>query len=284
MSVAERQVAYEGDHISPRNFDLLAKFIYAYSGIKMPQSKLTMLEGRLRRRLKATGYGTFDDYCDFLFKGDGIDQETIFLIDAVTTNKTDFFREPKHFEFMEQIALPDLLAQGHRKLRIWSSACSTGAEPYTIAMVMQEYALQLPNLSYTVISTDLSTEVLQIGRQAIYSEDMMTPVPPALRKKYVMNAVDPSRREVRIVPRLRSQVAFGRLNLMDDQYNVGAPMQIIFCRNVLIYFDKKTQAHVLSRLCDALMPGGYLFIGHSESIVGADLPVKQVANTVFQRL
>jgi chemotaxis protein methyltransferase CheR len=273
-----------GDHISKRNFEKLARFIYDYSGIKMPPTKLTMLEGRLRRRLRATNIASFDEYCDFLFNHGGLEQEVVHLIDAVTTNKTDFFREAKHFEFLEKVALPNLLKHGYYYLRAWSSACSTGAEPYSMAMVLSEFVEDRPDTDYTILATDLSTDVLQIARRGIYPDDMMAPVPAELRRKYVMTAAAPGRRDVRVTPRLRAKIGFGRMNLMDQKYPVGDPMHIIFCRNVLIYFDKPTQADVLARLCECLAPGGYIFIGHSESISGFDLPLKQVSNTVFQRI
>lgn len=281
MAAVEAQLP--GDRISKRNFDKLSRFIYDYSGIKMPPSKLTMLEGRLRRRLRATNHSTFDDYCDFLFDEGGLDQETVYLIDVVTTNKTDFFREAKHFEYMQMTALPTLVSSGVRKIRTWSSACSTGAEPYTMAMVLSEFVEENAGLSYSVLATDLSTDVLQTARRGIYAQDLVQPVPYDLQRKYVMTAKQTGRREVRISPKLRSKIGFARMNLMDDKYPVGEPMQIIFCRNVLIYFDKPTQQSVLTRLCDCLADGGYMFIGHSESITGFDLPLKQVSNTVFQK-
>lgn len=273
------------DRLSKRNFDLLAKYIYDYSGIKMPHSKMTMLEGRLRRRLRVTAMPTFDSYCDYLFKHGGIEAESIFLIDAVTTNKTDFFREPKHFEYMERVALPEMLAAGHKKLRFWSSACSTGAEPYTMAMVLEEFMSANREVDYRILATDLSTDVLEAAKRGVYHRDMVMPaVPKSMQQKYVMVARDKTRTDVRITPRLRAKVGFARLNLMDDSYTVGDAMHMIFCRNVLIYFDKITQAKVLTRLCDCLMPGGYLFVGHSESVTGIPLPVKQVANTVFRKI
>ncbi len=284
MNVALRQTQAVNDRISKRNFDRLARYIYDYSGIKMPQSKLTMLEGRLRRRLRATNIVSFDDYCDYLFNEDGIEHEAVYLIDAVTTNKTDFFRESRHFDYMAEAALPALANHGHSNLRIWSSACSTGAEPYTIAMVMEDFIERRSGLDYSILATDLSTDVLQTAHQGIYPSDLVAPVPPDMMRKYVMSAVRPGRNEVRISPRLRAKVGFARMNLMDAKYPVGNPMHIIFCRNVLIYFDKPTQSAVLSRLTDCLVPGGYLFIGHSESITGFDLPLKQVSNTVFQRV
>lgn len=274
------------DRLSKRNFEALSKFIYSYSGIKMPLSKSTMLEGRLRRRLRVTGIPTFDDYCDYLFNQGGIEREAIYLIDVVTTNKTDFFREPKHFDYMRDVALGDILRQfSERRLRIWSSACSTGAEPYTLAMVMSDFLQsKAPDRDYFILATDLSTDVLQKAQKGIYSSDMMAPVPSEMMRRYVMQATNAHRQEMRVSPMLRQKVGFARMNLMDAKYPIGDPMHIIFCRNVLIYFDKQTQSQVLTRLCNNLAPGGYLFIGHSETVSGFDLPIRQVANTIFKRI
>jgi chemotaxis protein methyltransferase CheR len=273
-----------GDSLSSRNFDILSRYIYDYSGIKMPIGKKTMLEGRLRRRLRFVGIDGLNQYCEYLFNDGGIESEAIHLIDVVTTNKTDFFREPTHFDHLTSKALPDLVAKGHRRLRVWSSACSIGAEPYTLAMVIEDFVQAKGGPDYSILATDLSTDVLRVAKRGIFSEAMIEPVDRERRKRYVMEPRDPSRGEVRIHPKLRAKVGFARLNLMDASYGVGDPMQVIFCRNVLIYFDKKTQEKVLSRLCDKLVPGGYLYVGHSETITGLALPVRQVANTVFQKV
>ncbi|MBB6484590.1 chemotaxis protein methyltransferase CheR [Rhizobium lusitanum] len=275
---------YMDNGLSRRNFDQLARYIYDYSGIKMPPAKRTMLEGRLRRRLRATGIVDLDDYCDYLFKHGGIDREAIHLIDAVTTNKTDFFREPKHFEHLERSALPELMAAGHNRLRIWSAACSVGAEPYTIAMVLEDYREARGAPDYSILATDLSTDVLKAARKGIYPVGMIDPVDHQKRIRYVMEPRDPQRGEVRIHPKLRAKIGFGRLNLMDRAYEIGDKVHIVFCRNVLIYFDKPTQEKVLARLCDKLVTGGFLYVGHSETISGLNLPVKQVANTVFRKV
>ena len=277
-------VATLGDGLSSRNFDLLSRYIYDYSGIKMPIGKKTMLEGRLRRRLRFVGIDGLNEYCDYLFRDGGIEREAIHLIDVVTTNKTDFFREPTHFDHLANKALPDLLAKGHRRLRVWSSACSIGAEPYTLAMVIEDFIQANSGQDYSILATDLSTDVLRVAKRGIFSTAMIEPVDKDRRKRYVMEPRDPGRGEVRIHPKLRSKVGFARLNLMDTSYSVGDAMHVIFCRNVLIYFDKKTQEKVLSRLCDRLVPGGYLYVGHSETITGFALPVRQVANTVFQKV
>ena len=274
------------DGLARRDYERLGRFIQAYSGIKMPPNKVTMLEGRLRRRLRATGHASFADYCRYLFEQDGLENETVHLIDAVTTNKTEFFREPDHFRLLEQKILPTLIAEKHgsRPLKFWSSASSTGAEPYTLAMILAEARGQYPNLRTTILATDICTEVLQTAVLGIYPEAMMAPVPAALRQRYVLRAKDPRSGLTRIVPELRSQVQYARLNLMDTTYPIDHDLDVIFCRNILIYFDKQTQAAVLARLCDHLRPGGYLFMGHSETLAGFTLPLQLVGPTVFRRL
>lgn len=271
------------DQLSAKNFARLSAFIHDYSGIKMPSNKRTMLEGRLRRRMRARRMASLNEYCRFLFDDGGLEVETVHLIDVVTTNKTEFFREPTHFDFMEKVGLP-ALAKGRRKtIKIWSAAASIGAEAYTLAMVLEDFIAERRGLDYSILGTDICTDVLAKAVAGRYAEPMIEPVSMARRRQYLMQSKDRALGEVRIVPRLRSKVAFGRLNLMDETYPVERDIDIIFCRNILIYFDKPTQAKVLTRLCDHLAPGGYLFLGHSESIVGIDLPVRQIANTVFQK-
>jgi chemotaxis protein methyltransferase CheR len=270
------------DTLSDKNFKRLAELIHGYSGIKMPSGKRTMLEGRLRRRMRALGIARLDAYCRFLFDEDGLEAEIVHLMDAVTTNKTEFFREPAHFRFLETTALPALAKAGRRTIKVWSAACSTGAEPYTLAMVLEEHARETRQ-DYAILCTDLCTQVLDQAVAGMFSESMIEPVEMELRRRYVMRAREADRREVRIVPQLRSKLSFARLNLMDEAYPVERDMDLVFCRNILIYFDKPTQGRVLERLCDHIRPGGYLFLGHSESIVGLNLPVTQIANTVFKR-
>lgn len=283
MSLEAVQTQPSADQLSNKNFSRLAELIHSYSGIKMPSNKRTMLEGRLRRRIRALGLGTLNDYCRYLFDDNGMESEIIHLIDAVTTNKTEFFREPAHFQFLQANALPALARTGRKTIKAWSAACSTGAEPYTLAMVLEEHSQANRGQDYSILCTDLCTQVLAQAVAGVFSEAMIDPVAMDLRRRYVMRARDAQRGLVRIVPSLRSKLSFARMNLMDDAYPVPDDMDLIFCRNILIYFDKPTQSKVLSRLCRHLRPGGYLFLGHSESIVGIDLPVAQIANTVFQR-
>jgi chemotaxis protein methyltransferase CheR len=282
-AVAWSDPTLEPDVLSDSNFDRVAELIQAYSGIRMPGGKQVMLAGRLRRRLASLQIDSLDAYCDYVFEGGGQQDEIIHLIDAVTTNKTDFFREPAHFEFMHKVALPALAEEGRRDVKIWSAAASIGAEAYTLAMVMEEFRRGRPGIGYSILATDICTEVLNVALAGRFSTAMIEPVPLELRRRYVLESRKPKVDEVRIVPQLRAKIAFARLNLMDDAYPVGHEMDFIFCRNILIYFDKENQAKVLSRLCRHLRPGGYLVLGHSESLLGADLPVKHLVNTIFQR-
>ena len=281
---APARVAPVEDALSRRDFDQIARYIYAQAGIRLPPAKLTMIEGRLRRRVRATGRDNLGDYCAWVFQDDNLDEERQHLLNAVTTNKTDFFREPKHFEYLQGVALPQMQAEGRRRLRVWSAACSTGAEPYTMAMVLDAYARDRRGPEYGILATDLDTEVLATARRGIYPAAMVDPVPAALRQRYVLRPRDRDRDDVRIVPELRSAIGFAQLNLMDESYPVGEPMDIIFCRNVLIYFDKPTQEQVVRRLAACLRPDGLLFLGHSESVAGFSLPLTPVANTVFKKI
>jgi chemotaxis protein methyltransferase CheR len=276
------------DHLSTRDFQRLAAFIHEYSGIKMPPAKKSMVEGRLRRRVRAVGVQSLTGYCQYLFEQDGLEGEAIHLIDAVTTNKTDFFREPDHFRFMVDQAIPELLAAQRGKsrapIKVWSAASSIGAEPYTLAMVLAEIAAANANFRSSIFASDICTEVLETAVLGIYPESMIAPVPMELRKRYLMRAKSGARDRVRIVPQLRAAITFGRINLMESPYAADSDMHIIFLRNILIYFDKATQCKVLEQLCNHLRPGGFLFLGHSETLTGYGLPLQPVATTVFRRL
>ncbi|HWL82223.1 MAG TPA: CheR family methyltransferase [Roseomonas sp.] len=275
------------DRLREADFLRLARFIEEYSGIKMPRSKQTMLEGRLRKRVVAMGCHDLRDYCAFLFDRDGLAQEAVSLIDAVTTNKTEFFRESEHFRILVEQVLPSLLKHprrgGQACIKAWSVAASTGAEPYSLAMVLDEAARQ-GRFAASVLGTDISTRVLETAVLGIYPEEMADPVPAPLRQRYLMRGRGASAGLVRVVPELRQMVRYRRLNLMDASYSVEQDMDVAFCRNVLIYFDKPTQQAVLERVCGHLRPGGFLFLGHSESLAGFGLPVEAVAATVFRRV
>ncbi|PXA99017.1 chemotaxis protein CheR [Nostoc sp. 3335mG] len=276
------------DHLSQSDFGKIATLIGNEAGIRLPPAKRLMVEGRLRRRLRALQLPTFAAYCDYVFRQDGLRQELPYLINVVTTNKTDFFREPEHFELMRTRMVPGLLAgrAGERNpvLKVWSAASSTGAEAYTCAMVLADMARNGGNFRFSILGTDISTDVLDQGMRAVYPAEQIVPVPQEMQAKYLMWSRKAGiRPDVRIVPELRRLVQFHRLNLMDEKYPFDRDVDIILLRNVLIYFDKADQAKVINKLVGHLRPGGYLLLGHSESMVGTSIPVRQVAPAVFQR-
>jgi chemotaxis protein methyltransferase CheR len=272
------------DRLGTDDYGRLADIFQSYTGIQLPPGKLTMIEGRLRKRVRALGFDGIVEYCDYLFQHGGLDAEFDHLVDAVTTNKTDFFREPDHFRYLCDQAVPALLAgrRGDRKLKLWSAACSTGAEAYTMAMTLADLFRRIGARDAAILGTDICGEVLEQAVAAIYADDMLAQIPAEMRR-YVMRARDPGRREFRVVPELRRMARFQRLNLMDRDYPVDGDIDVIFCRNVLIYFDKPTQRAVVERLSRHLQPGGYLFLGHSESTVGLGLDLVQIAPTIFRR-
>jgi chemotaxis protein methyltransferase CheR len=225
---------------------------------------------------------SIEEYRAYLFSSPGA-EEKIHFIDAVTTNKTDFFREPQHFKFLQETAFPTLCGkQKGRALNIWSAGCSTGEECYSLAMVAREYGSARGG-DFAVLATDISTRVLQHARHGIYEEARVLPVPAELRSKYVLRSKDRSQALVRIHPQLRSKISFHRLNLMDDDYGIRDIFDVVFFRNVMIYFDGPRKEHVIKCISRHLSPGGYLFIGHSESLSGLNVPVEPVGSAVFQK-
>ena len=271
--------------ISARDYTRLCDLIYDEAGIRLGPEKKTMLEVRIKRRLKALELATYSQYCNYLFGRQGLKEEITSLIDVVTTNKTDFFREPGHFHFLVERALPELTAgdRAGKPLLVWSAGCSSGEEPYTLAMVMSEYAATHPGFRFGILATDISTVVLARAEMGVYSNEVVGPVPAALKRKYLMVSRDRGSNCVRVVPELRRLIEFRRLNFMDADYGITVKADAIFCRNVIIYFDRPTQQTVLKRLSRHLAPGGYMFVGHSETLHDMDLPLKPVAPALYRR-
>ncbi|MCQ2975689.1 MAG: protein-glutamate O-methyltransferase [Bacteroidales bacterium] len=268
--------------LSVKDFNRLSEFIYSQYGIKMPEAKHIMLQSRLQKRLRALEIPSFSDYVDFVFSKEG-GEEIVHMMDVVSTNKTDFFRESQHFDFLTENVLPELyLEKKQSNIKIWSAGCSSGEEPYTLAMVISEFIENKSGLDFSILGSDLSTIVLQKAVSAIYSEDRVDIIPLAQKRKYLLKSKDRTHPTVRIVPELRDKVSFMRLNFMDSSYNVPSHFDVIFCRNVLIYFDRQTQEKVINKLCNHLNPGGYFFLGHSESVTGINVPLKQIKPTVFK--
>ncbi len=264
------------------DFQRISYLVETNCGIRLPDSKRTMVEGRLRKRVKALGLQHVDEYCRMLFDQGGLHEELVHLLDSVTTNKTDFFREPRHFDFLVDHAVPDLLERGTHPLRIWSAACSSGEEPYTLAMILRDLSNGIGPFDMTIDASDISTRMLHQAMTAIYTEQVASPVPLDMRRRYMLRSRDRTSQRVRMTPEIRSMVAFHYINLLDETMPFSQKMNIVFCRNVLIYFSRETQAHVIEKLVGSIAPGGYLFLGHSESANGLRLPMKQVAPSVYR--
>ena len=267
------------------DFKKLSHLIFTNYGIKMPITKKVMLESRLRKRLQAIEIHSYKEYVDYVFSQDGIKNELVHMIDVVSTNKTDFYRESDHFQFMTEHILPKFLE--HKSgvpLRVWSSACSTGEEAYTIIFEIEEFLKDMNSFNYSIYCTDISTQVLKHGIEGIYKLDRVEKIPVEIIKKYFLKSKNPKNKTVRIIPELRKKITFNRLNLIDDVYKVPFDFDVIFCRNVLIYFDKSTQEKVINKLCNKLKKGGILFLGHSESLTGINAPLKTIRPTIFQKI
>jgi chemotaxis protein methyltransferase CheR len=284
--VYREQQAYA---MSTADFTRLSEFIYQHCGIKMPPVKKTMLEARLQKRLRIRGVQSFRDYCDLLFRSSDGGDELVHMIDCVTTNKTDFFREPVHFSFLTERLLPEFMNSGNADIRppftVWSSACSTGEEPYTLAIVLNEFARQNPGFTFSIIATDISTRVLDKARAGIYDESQISMIDLPQKQRYFLRSRDATRRQVRLIPAMRSAVSFQWLNLMDEKYPLRMEsVDALFCRNVIIYFDRPTQEALLNRLCRHIRKDGLLFLGHSETVHGFDLPLVRVTSTIYRKV
>jgi len=272
------------DGLSSRDLERLRRLIYQQAGITLGAEKKLMLEGRLRRRMARLNIGSYRQYCEYVFADARREaEEVVQLIDAVTTNKTDFFREKTHFDFLAAKALPELTAQaGSRELMIWSAGCSSGEEPYTLAMVLSEYRRSHPGFRFRILATDISTAVLEKAERGIFACEQAQPVPRELLRRYFMRSRDPGSKLLRVVPELRETIAFRRLNLMEE-FGMAERPDAIFCRNVIIYFDRPTQERLLGRFSRQLAAGGYLFLGHSESLHQMDLRLAPVAPALYRK-
>ncbi len=270
-------------------FERISDLIGATVGIKLPSQKKLMVESRLRKRYVSIGMDNFEDYCAFVFDEGGLDDELVHIIDAITTNKTDFFRERDHLDLLADQLVREIIKARQENsplIKIWSAASSNGAEVWSIAMVLEELLSHGADFTYSLLGTDISTAVLAKARQAIYPAEAVEPVPERLAGRYLLwgRASSQHRQQVRIVPELRRRARFERLNLMDRDYPYDRDVDVIFLRNVLIYFDKDDQEAVISRLVSHIRRHGYLIVGHSESMVVNDGRLHQIGPAIFQKV
>ncbi|MDR1045817.1 MAG: protein-glutamate O-methyltransferase CheR [Candidatus Adiutrix sp.] len=271
--------------LTDREYMEIAEFVHKTAGINLKEGKKELMRTRLSKRMRSLRFNHFKDYFRYVMS-DQSGEEIVFLLDALATNLTSFFREPQHFRFMAEEYLPALeerrRARNNRRLRIWSAACSSGEEPYTAAMVVLEknpYFGQ--GGDFRILATDLSTKVLNIAKQGLYGPERVKGIPPQTLQKYFTRLdTGGGGKMYKVSDQLRRLVAFKRLNLVEPM-PFKNPLDLIFCRNVMIYFDRETINRLVDKYYQILAPGGYLFIGHSESLSGFKHPFKYVAPCIY---
>ena len=273
-----------GEPLSEALFQKFSALVYEKTGIYLKPEKRELLNARLGKRLRTTGIKSFKEYYEYVMH-DRSGDELVQLIDVVSTNFTSFFREQAHFDFLIQKILPELVSEEKtrgRELVFWSSASSSGEEPYTMAMVLEEFAQSQPGFRYRIMATDISTRVLEQAKLGVYTDDKICKVPTIYLKKYFQRGVGRSAGYVKIKANIRNKVAFNHFNLM-GKFPWNENLDIIFCRNVMIYFNRETQQELARKFYNALIPGGYLFIGHSESISSLSHEFVQLDATVYKK-
>jgi chemotaxis protein methyltransferase CheR len=270
---------------SGKAYRTLTELIYEHSRIRLGADKQMLLANRLRKRLRALGLESYDDYCAILQSPQGLD-EIDELVDLISTNHTKFFREPNHFSFLSNRVLPLLIPRllaSRSPLRLWSAATSSGEEAYTMAIVVAEQLRAHPYLEWQIIASDISRRMLAQAQQGIYGMNVVEPIPPELLKRYFQKGIGAQAGMCRVKPELREHLRFERINLFQGEYLVPAEQHVIFCRNVMIYFDPPSRATAVQRLNRCLYPGGYLVIGNSESLLGIRHELQPVQQGIYQR-
>jgi chemotaxis protein methyltransferase CheR len=263
------------------DFRHIVKLVMDTAGIVLSEKKRAFIHGRLGRRLRILGLSDFAGYCRLLESPDG-DAERHNLINAITTNHTSFFREPHHFDYLSKTILPALAearGNGPGRLRIWSAGCSTGEEPYTIAMTLRGHQPSLADWDVKVLATDLDTNVVAHAAAGVYDAERLESIPAPYRKRYITEQQDG---RALMNDELRSLIMFAPLNLLES-WPMRGPFDVIFCRNVVIYFDKPTQRRLFDRCADMLKPNGWLFVGHSESLASVTSRFDLVGRTIYRR-
>ncbi len=265
--------------LHPTDFEKISQIVYDCSGIRLTSGKEELVRSRLMRRLRALGINSFSNYLRYI-KDDRTAKELHIMIDSLTTNKTSFFRENQHFEYMRAHVLPELKKRG-MGARLWSAGCSSGEEPYSIAMLVREEWPQADQSDVRILATDISSRILAKAQAGEYEKETLKDVPrPYLSKYFTVNHSDA--RIFRVCDSIKRMVRFARLNLMDE-WPMKGPFDIIFCRNVMIYFDSKTQGRLVQRFWDLLAPGGRLLVGHSESLVANSAGFKYVQPATYKK-
>jgi chemotaxis protein methyltransferase CheR len=272
--------------LSERNFRRFRDLIYDHSRINLGEQKQALVRTRLAKVMRQNNISSYDDYYDYVV-ADATGLAVRELINAISTNLTSFFRETKHFEFLSKQYLPELVAtckaERRKRIRAWSAGCSTGEEPYTLAIILLEAIPDISSWDVKILATDIDSNVLETGRRGLYRKKQIEPMPPMFKGKYLTKEGRGEEATYRVSDAVRRLVAFRQLNLMRKPYPFAGPFDIIFCRNVMIYFNRETQEELVNRFYELLRPGGALFVGHSESLTGVQHRFRYVQPTVYRR-
>jgi len=274
--------------IKDDEFELLRGLIKDLTGISLANHKKMLVVSRLSKRLRTLGLADFTDYYKYVTESESGRREVDNLINRMTTNKTDFYRESHHFDYLQDSLLPQLYDEGRKqgrlKLRIWSAGCSSGEEPYTIAITAREHFKGKTGWDTKILATDLDTEILDKARLGLYKREIVEPIPPEYLRSYFKKGVGENDGLFMAKEELKNLIVFRRHNLVYDQLPAKNPLDVIFCRNVIIYFDEDTKAKVINQFHKALRSGGHLFLGHSESPFGCEDKFRLVGNSIYRKV
>ncbi|HNZ52878.1 MAG TPA: protein-glutamate O-methyltransferase CheR [bacterium] len=268
--------------LSDSEFDKLRELVYKISGISLANTKKELVISRFSKRLKELKLSSFGEYHDLLVSPGGFSEVQNF-INSITTNKTDFFRESHHFDFIVSTFIPQVVASSRPVVRVWSAACSTGEEPYTIAMVMSKYLVEPYGIPVKILATDIDTNVLKAAARGVYDSHAIGQVPEKYLKKYFLRGKGDSFGLFKVKDDIRSMVTFKQLNFIAPEYPITSTFDIIFCRNVIIYFSPETKKQVVGKLFRYLSEGGYIMMGHSETLFNMIEGLVYLKNTVYQK-
>jgi chemotaxis protein methyltransferase CheR len=279
-----QNVKFDRLELTEGDFNYLSNLINDQAGIRLTSAKRELVYARLAKRLRALGFDSFQQYCDLLRRGD--EEELVLCVNAITTNVTSFFREAHHFEFLERTVLPELIEAKSRgetkRLRIWSAGCSSGEEPYSIEIILREQAA-LRNWDVRILATDLDTHILERAQRGVYDLKQIEKVTPARRQRWFRLGIGKNDGLISVTPELKERVYFRQVNLKGP-WPMHGFFDVIFCRNVVIYFDKEMQKKLFNRFAEILSSNGYLFIGHSESLFGISERFKVAGTTIYRKI
>ncbi len=276
---------FEPQKISREAYHFIAEKVYEHSRIRLGDDKQALVSGRLAKRLRALNLDSYESYCSFLKTAKGA-EEIGPLVDAISTNHTQFFREIEHINFLRDVALREWfpkVTRNRETFKFWSAASSSGEEPYTIAIVLSEFARTHGQFNWQIEGSDISSRILAKAQAGIYEESRLKLPQPEWLQRYFQKGTGDYAGHYRVKDFLLKQVKFHRLNLLQAQYPVQTNQHVIFCRNVMIYFDTQTQQELVLKLINQLIPGGYFIVGHSESLLGIKHPLKSIKPGIYQK-